>query len=159
MWFYTKHFFIIKILKQFMSELYLFWDIQDKKFKGNNNYNTPDEESLRDFIRQVREDIEKAQKTDLKALGNLNALTMNVAENYNIRTVLLTSSSVQRSTAFSKTNKLLMQFFYADAVPLKSMVRANPGILLLKDGIVINKWHYHSIPSYDELAKTYFDKQ
>ena len=52
-----------------------------------------------------------------------------------------------------------MQFFYADAVPLKSMVRANPGILLLKDGIVINKWHYHSIPSYDELAKTYFDKQ
>jgi len=99
------------------------------------------------------------QKTDLKALGNLNTLTMNVAENYNIRTVLLTSSSVQRSTAFSKTNKLLMQFFYADAVPLKSMVRANPGILLLKDGIVINKWHYHSIPSYDELAKTYFDKQ
>lgn len=99
------------------------------------------------------------QKTNLKALGNLNALTMNVAENYNIRTVLLTSSSVQRATAFSKTNKLLMQFFYADAVPLKSMVRANPGILLLKDGIVINKWHYHSIPSYDELTKTYFDKQ
>jgi hypothetical protein len=71
MWFYTKHFFIIKILKQFMSELYLFWDIQDKKFKGNNNYNTPDEESLRDFIRQVREDIEKAQKTDLKAFQNI----------------------------------------------------------------------------------------
>ena len=99
------------------------------------------------------------QKTDLKALGNLNALTMNVAENYNIRTVLLTSSSVQRATAFSKVNKLLMQFFYVDAVPLKSMVRANPGILLLKNGIVINKWHHNSIPSYDELAKTYFDKQ
>lgn len=99
------------------------------------------------------------QKVDLKALGNLNALTMNIAENYNIRTVLLTSSSVQQATAFSKANKLLMQIFHADAVPLKSMVRANPGILLLKDGSVINKWHYHAIPSYEELAKTYFDKQ
>ncbi len=99
------------------------------------------------------------QKTDLEALHKLNALTMDAAENYNIRTVLLTSSSVEQATAFSKANKLLMQIFYADAVPLKSMVRTNPGILLLKDGTVINKWHYHTIPSYNELAKTYFDKQ
>jgi hypothetical protein len=51
-----------------------------------------------------------------------------------------------------------MEVFYADAVPLKSMVRSNPGVLLLKNGVVINKWHYDAVPSFDELSRTYFAK-
>lgn len=97
-------------------------------------------------------------KTNLRAIGDLNALAMNAAENYNIRTVLLTSNSAQDAEKLAKENKLLMEIFYADGIPLKSMVRANPGVLLLKNGTVINKWHFHSVPSYDELARTYFDK-
>jgi hypothetical protein len=54
--------------------------------------------------------------------------------------------------------KLFTEVFYGDAVPLKSMVRANPGILLLKNGVVINKWHYNTIPSFDTLADQYFSK-
>ena len=97
-------------------------------------------------------------KTNLKAVGNLNAIAMNAAENFNIRSVLLTSNSALDAGQFSKKNKLLMEVFYADGIPLKSMVRANPGILLLKDGYVINKWHYHTMPSYQELADKYFEK-
>jgi uncharacterized membrane protein YphA (DoxX/SURF4 family) len=89
-------------------------------------------------------------------IGNLNAIAMNAAENYNIRSVLLTSNSAQDAETFSDKNKLVMEVFYADGVPLKSMVRANPGLLLLKDGVVINKWHFHNLPSYDYLARTYF---
>ena len=95
-------------------------------------------------------------KTDPNGIGNLNAIAINVAENFNIRTVLLTSASAQDAEAFSKTNKLVMEVYHADGIPLKSMVRANPGVLLLKNGTVINKWHYHNLPSYDELADTYF---
>ncbi|HYK75358.1 MAG TPA: BT_3928 family protein [Daejeonella sp.] len=97
-------------------------------------------------------------KADVRAIGKLNAIAMNAAENYNIRTVLLTSNSAQDADLFSKENKLVMEVFYADAIPLKSMVRANPGVLLLKDGVVVNKWHYHTTPSYSELAKLYFEK-
>ena len=97
-------------------------------------------------------------KTNLKAVGNLNAIAMNAAENFNIRSVLLTSNSALDADQFSKKNKLLMEVFYADGIPLKSMVRANPGILLLKDGYVVNKWHYHNMPSYQELADKYFEK-
>ncbi|MDB5011977.1 MAG: DoxX family protein [Daejeonella sp.] len=96
--------------------------------------------------------------TNAKAIGDLNAIAMNAAENYNIRTVLITSNSAEDVTAFTKANKLVMEVFYADAIPLKSMVRANPGVMLLKNGIVINKWHYHTVPTYDELAKKYFEK-
>ena len=95
-------------------------------------------------------------KTDATGIGNLNALAINAAENYNIRTVLLTSNSAQDAELFSKKNKLVMEVFYADGIPLKSMVRANPGVLLLKNGIVINKWHFRSMPSYDELVDRYF---
>jgi uncharacterized membrane protein YphA (DoxX/SURF4 family) len=97
-------------------------------------------------------------KTDTAAIDRLNALAINLTEGYNIRTVLLTSNAGPYAEAFSKKHHLAMEIFYADEVPLKSMVRANPGILLLKNGTVINKWHYHSIPKYDELVKQYFSK-
>jgi len=95
-------------------------------------------------------------KTDLHGIGNLNAIAINSAENFNIRTVFLTSNSAQDAEAFSKKNKLVMEIFYADAIPLKSMVRANPGVLLLKNGTVINKWHFRNLPDYEELSKEYF---
>lgn len=96
--------------------------------------------------------------TNLKAIGDLNALAINATQQFNIRTVLLTSNSAQDAAAFIKQNNLFSEVFYADAVPLKSMVRANPGVLLLKNGVVVNKWHYHNMPSFDELSKKYFGK-
>ncbi len=97
-------------------------------------------------------------KTDEDAINRLNALALNLSQGYNTRTVLLTSNSAQDAQAFSKKHHLLSEIFYADGVPLKTMVRANPGILLLKNGTIINKWHYHSIPKYDELVKKYFQQ-
>ncbi|WP_256012945.1 BT_3928 family protein [Desertivirga xinjiangensis] len=96
------------------------------------------------------------EKSNLRALGDLNAIAMNAGEAFNIRTVLLTSNSVESATAFQQQNKLAMEVFYADAVPLKSMVRSNPGLILLKDGVVINKWHFHTLPSYQHLEDVYF---
>lgn len=93
-----------------------------------------------------------------EAVAKTNALALNAVEQFNIRSVLLTSNSAQDAAAFSKRMKLFMEVFYADAVPLKSMVRANPGVLLLKNGVIVNKWHYHTLPSFDELSKTYFSK-
>lgn len=97
-------------------------------------------------------------ETNENAVAKLNALALNAAQQYNIRTVLLTSSSAQRADAFSKNMKLFAEVFYADAVPLKSMVRSSPGVLLLKNGVVVNKWHYHTVPSFDKLSEQYFSK-
>ena len=96
--------------------------------------------------------------TNEDAIAQLNAVALNAAEQFNIRTILLTSNSAQDADAFSKRMKLFAEIFYADAVPLKSMVRANPGVLLLKNGVVINKWHYTLMPSFEELSKQYFSK-
>jgi uncharacterized membrane protein YphA (DoxX/SURF4 family) len=95
---------------------------------------------------------------DEDAINRLNALAINLSQNYNTRTILLTASAPSFAQVFSKQHKLVSELFYADEVPLKTMVRSNPGILLLKNGTVINKWHYHSIPNYDGLVQQYFRK-
>jgi uncharacterized membrane protein YphA (DoxX/SURF4 family) len=93
------------------------------------------------------------------AINKLNALALNLAQNYNTRTVLLTSNSATDAGAFSKAHHLFSEVFYADEVPLKSMVRANPGVLLLKNGTIVNKWHFHNVPTYDVLVKQYFEQR
>jgi len=42
-------------------------------------------------------------------------------------------------------------FYLADDILLKTIVRSNPGILLLKDGAIIDKWHYKKLPSFEEI--------
>ena len=96
--------------------------------------------------------------TDKQAIGRLNALAATLVQNFNTRTVLLTSNSPKYAEAFSKANHLVMEIYYADGVPLKTMVRANPGIFLMKNGTIINKWHYHSMPKYEDLVKQYLQK-
>lgn len=98
------------------------------------------------------------KNTNESAIGKLNAIAINATQQFNIRTVLLTSNSARDAEAFIKKNNLFSEVFYADAVPLKSMVRANPGVLLLKNGVVINKWHYHTVPTFEQLSRKYFDK-
>jgi len=98
------------------------------------------------------------KNTNEAAIGKLNALAINATQQFNIRTVLLTSNSAQDAEAYIKKHNLFSEVFYADAVPLKSMVRANPGVLLLKNGVVVNKWHHHNVPTFDQLSRKYFDK-
>ncbi len=104
----------------------------------------------------VTDDLHKA---NLTALSNLNALCINLIQNYNIRTILLTSNSAADAEAFAKAHHLVSEIYYVDGVPLKSMVRANPGVILLKNGTIVNKWHYHTVPTYDELVKQYLQNQ
>ncbi len=98
------------------------------------------------------------EKTNLEALREINALVMNAAEAYNVRSILLTASSTQKAQQVSDELNLLAEIFYADAVPLKSMVRANPGVLLMQNGTVVDKWHYNTLPDFDTLDKLYFSK-
>lgn len=92
------------------------------------------------------------------AIDRLNTTAINLYQNYHTRTILLTSTPVKEAEAFSKKHHLIAEIFYADEVPLKTMIRANPGVFLLKNGTILNKWHYHSLPDYDALVKKYFQQ-
>jgi len=42
-------------------------------------------------------------------------------------------------------------FRMADEVLLKTMIRSNPGIILLRQGSILAKWHYNDFPSEEKL--------
>jgi len=46
-----------------------------------------------------------------------------------------------------------LSFCSADETTLKTMVRANPGYILLKDGVIINKWSWANVPDDEWFGK------
>ncbi|WP_159731929.1 BT_3928 family protein [Sphingobacterium sp. 18053] len=93
--------------------------------------------------------------TNIDAIQKINQAAIQLTKDYNgLRIVLLTASASKDAQYLSDKMQLIAEIFYADLIPLKSMVRANPGVLLLKGGNVVGKWHYNNFPD----AKTIEDK-
>ena len=44
------------------------------------------------------------------------------------------------------------EFLHCDEIPLETMVRSNPGLVLLHDGVLVNKWSYLNLPGESELT-------
>ncbi|MEJ5054076.1 BT_3928 family protein [Sphingobacterium sp. MYb382] len=102
--------------------------------------------------------IDKLSTADVIALDRINSTIRDLSSDYNLRAVLLTASSSDTAQKLNTEMDLMLETFYADAVPLKSMVRSNPGVLLLQNGVVIKKWSKLTFPSKEELEKTYLQK-
>lgn len=59
---------------------------------------------------------------------------------------LLTASSESTVGEWESIHKTGFQFSHADERALKTMTRANPGLILIKEGNVINKWNDSKVP-------------
>ncbi len=69
--------------------------------------------------------------------------------------ITLTNTSFEGISAFRQKHQLGWDFYQSDERELKTIIRSNPGLVLLKDGVVIEKWHYRNIPSYDKISNDY----
>jgi uncharacterized membrane protein YphA (DoxX/SURF4 family) len=96
-------------------------------------------------------DLEKANQ---QALADVNQFAEKVmASGYGF--VGVTSTLAVQTEAIREKLGLKFDILMADDIAIKVMVRANPGLLLLKDGVVIDKWHYNDFPTYEEFEKEY----
>jgi hypothetical protein len=63
----------------------------------------------------------------------------------------LTSSLEEDTEAFARDNNAAYEFCNMDETQLKTIIRSNPGLLLLKNGTIVKKWHNNDIPNAEEL--------
>ncbi|WP_286778896.1 MULTISPECIES: BT_3928 family protein [Sphingobacterium] len=97
--------------------------------------------------------------TNIDAIQKINQTAIQLTKDYNgLRVVLLTASASKDAQYLSDKMQLIAEIFYADLIPLKSMVRANPGVLLLKGGNVLGKWHYNNFPDAKTIADKFLSK-
>ena len=97
----------------------------------------------------VSYDLEKANQKDLKkviAYGNQ-------AVRQYLSTVMLTSSAIRNHNFIEAPAPMHFDFYNTDDVQLKMLVRANPGIVLVKDGVIMGKWSSHNLPAVNDLFK------
>ncbi len=73
--------------------------------------------------------------------------------------IVLTSDIPEQVRQFKYDMNLDMEFFNSDDIVLKTMVRANPGLILLRDGVVLDKWHYNDLPDYAEVINLYLKSE
>lgn len=49
------------------------------------------------------------------------------------------------------TAELEIPVYQADDILLKTIVRSNPGIVLMKDGVIVDKWHQKKFPGFESI--------
>lgn len=99
--------------------------------------------------------IQNVDKADRDRYDQINKLLEDSkTSRRGITPLVITSSSPADFDVFRHTANLAVPFYYADATVLKSMIRSNPGFVLLKDGVIKGKYHYHDIPSIGKVEET-----
>ncbi len=51
------------------------------------------------------------------------------------------------------------EYYLADDIVLKTMIRANPGLILMKDGVVLAKWNGRDLPPWDVVRQRYLNQK
>jgi hypothetical protein len=78
--------------------------------------------------------------------------TLTYAQENGIQMVLLTSALPEEVENFLYANNLDdLEFYFADVTAIETMLRSNPGFILLKEGKVLGKWHLRHYRDISEL--------
>lgn len=94
--------------------------------------------------------LHQVEQTALAKIDRIRNLTY---QNPHFETWILSASGYAPLEAFLRQHQLSAPYFFADATVLKTMIRSDPGILLLREGTVLAKWHYLDTPLADEVEK------
>jgi len=73
---------------------------------------------------------------------------------HNIKFYCVTGSVREEISEWEENTGAEYPFLFADKVLLKTIIRSNPGLVLLREGTILEKWHYNDIPHADILDET-----
>ena len=86
-------------------------------------------------------DLGKVSDRGVKALKAVNEMAMDK----DIQMVVLASALPEDVQSFIYDNELQLDFYGADEKAILVMARAMPAFVLMKDGVVMGKWHHRNV--------------
>jgi uncharacterized membrane protein YphA (DoxX/SURF4 family) len=75
-----------------------------------------------------------------------------------IKFIALTSSGGDQIDAFKHKFNALYDFYTMDNVVLKTMIRSNPGLMLMRDCKVVKNWHHNDWPVFTDVKNNFMKK-
>lgn len=93
--------------------------------------------------------IHTVQKTNTESLSAIRELVAGLEGE--VEPLIVTSSDEATFEAFRHEQQLALPYYFGDATLLKTMIRSNPGLILLQDGTVVKKWHYNDVPEATDV--------
>jgi len=119
------------------------------EFNGENMTNSILSEKV--VLLVIAYDIDLTNKSAQKKINTL----AEQLEKVGIMTVGLSASSYDVIEEFRHEYQIMYPYCYTDPIVLKTMVRANPGLILLKEGVVVDKWAWRKTPKFEIINKKY----
>jgi len=94
-------------------------------------------------------------KSNINAFKKINKIAESCLNNNNCSFYCLTSSTNEEIRSFVDKAKINFDFYLTDEITLKTIIRSNPGLLLIKEGNILGKWHYNNFPAFNASEKNY----
>ena len=95
----------------------------------------------------VAYDIDKMSEATYDVLHRIS----DIGEANGLSVFLVTASNPEDVNKFKQDQSLMITTYFADPITLKTIVRSNPGIVLMKSGVILKKWHYNDFPGPDKM--------
>lgn len=115
-------------------------------------FNVPEvEESEGYTFLVVAGDLDHSSKSAFKQISEL----AKAAEATGVKTVALYYHYKGNVDDFRQEVNGAYPFNTADDKLTKTIIRANPGLVLVKNGVVLKKWHHNHIPTFEEVRTGY----
>jgi len=80
---------------------------------------------------------------DIKQKAEENAFSFSFA----------TASTETNIDKFQKSYLFYADFYQSDDIDLKTIIRSNPGLIVLKNGVIIGKWPINHLPNFEDIVK------
>lgn len=91
--------------------------------------------------------LEKAEESNVDRINEI----YDYSRQYGYAFYCLTGSAAEAIAEWVDNTGADYPICTTDEITLKTIIRSNPGLLLIKEGVIYNKWHNNNIPENDEL--------
>lgn len=82
---------------------------------------------------------------DNKAVGECKRVNK-MAADAGFRVIWITATDASEVNRLNKWHGIFNEVYYGDELELKTMIRSNPGLMLMDGGVVLGKWSRHDFP-------------